>query len=300
MIAIQPSASIGPLPKSGPDFHCPDKILSSMEQINWRISPAATLARYLYTAEAGLSSLPPEWQTLVPRIVENATNLGIPKAAFNNHGQFIDALEPLLLSDRLPQLWAGIPEPVIEQITNEVSLRTSQLKHHWLVRGPRFLELLEECCPLFNLLVLDLWTTIPVKQSEVSTAPMLLGDAYPAALFSASLHDNNPFVPEVMRPAFVATYFAVKAQIPLASEDPRRTERLSLASCRLALTLGQEVELNSVDRPSFETAVGLWLGQPNVQQVDEIWESSAHLDQLTDLNDFCLNWITHTEPGGTP
>ncbi|MCH2183289.1 MAG: hypothetical protein MK108_14920 [Mariniblastus sp.] len=271
-----------------------------MEQINWRISPAATLARYLFTAETGMSSLPPEWQALVPRIADNAAKLGISPDDFSRCDRFVDALEPLLLSDRLPQLWDGIPEPVTEQITNEISLRTSQLKHHWLVRGPHFLELLEECCPLFNLLVLDLWTTIPIKQTEPSTAPMLLGDSYPAALFSASLHDNNPFIPEVMRPAYVATFFAVKAQLPSDEGGTQRMDRVSLASCRLALTLGSGVELNSVDRPSFETAVGLWLGQPNAQQVDEIWEASAGLHHVADLTDFCLNWIAQPSGGETP
>ena len=122
-----------------------------MEQINWRISPAATLAKYLFTTQTEPSVLPPEWQSVMPRISENASKLGISAAAFSSSSRFVDALEPLITSNRLPQLFAGIAEPITEQITNEVSLRTSQLKHHWLVRGPGFLELLEQILSAFQL-----------------------------------------------------------------------------------------------------------------------------------------------------
>lgn len=270
-----------------------------MEQINWRISPAATLAKYLFTTQTERSVLPPEWQSVMPRIAENASKLGISAAAFSSSSRFVDALEPLITSNRLPQLLAGIAEPITEQITNEVSLRTSQLKHHWLVRGPGFLELLEQYCPLFNFVVLDLWTTIPVKQGDRATAPMLLGENYHAALFTASLHDSNPYIPEVMRPAYVATYFAIKAQLPRDLDASNLQHHLSLASCRLTLSLGNEVELSSVDKASFETAVELWMGVPAPLLVEEVWEMSREIHQLSDLTDFCLSWIVQANPGET-
>ena len=270
-----------------------------MEQINWRISPAATLAKYLFTTQTEPSILPPEWQSVMPRIAENASKLGISAAAFSSSNRFVDALEPLITSNRLPQLFAGIAEPITEQITNEVSLRTSQLKHHWLVRGPGFLELLEQYCPLFNFVVLDLWTTIPVKQDDRATVPMLLGENYHAALFTASLHDSNPYIPEVMRPAYVATYFAIKAQLPRDLDASKLQHHLSLASCRLALSLGSEVELSLVDRASFETAVELWMGVPTPLLVEEVWEMSREIHQLSDLTDFCLSWIVQADPGET-
>ena len=122
-----------------------------MEQINWRISPAATLAKYLFTTQTESVVLPPEWQSVMPRIAENASKLGISAAAFSSSSRFVDALEPLITSKRLPQLFAGIAEPITEQITNEVSLRTSQLKHHWLVRGPSFIELSGTILSAFQL-----------------------------------------------------------------------------------------------------------------------------------------------------
>lgn len=270
-----------------------------MEQINWRISPAATLAKYLFTTQTESSILPPEWQSVLPRIAENASKLGISEAAFSSSSRFVDALEPLITSNRLPQLFDGIAEPVTEQITNEVSLRTSQLKHHWLVRGPRFLELLEECCPLFNFVILDLWTTIPVQSGEKANVPMLLGEQYPAALFAASLHENNPFIPEVMRPAYVATYFAMRAQLPRDLDIPGWQHRLSLASCRLALALGSGVELCSVDRASLETAIELWVGVPRPLLAEDIWQITGEIDQIAELTEFCLNWIVQTDPGET-
>ena len=271
-----------------------------MEQINWRISPAATLVKYLFVSHTEPEVLPPEWQPVLPQILQNAEKMEIAPTQLSNACQFIDALEPLVSSNRLPLIYEGIAKPVIEQITNEVSLRTSQLKHHWMVCGQKYLELLEDCCPLFNFVILDLWTTIPIKQGSVPTASVLLGNRYSAGLFAASLHDSNPFIPEVVRPAYVATYFAIKAQLPQDLNLSVFQQHLSLASCRLALSLGHETGLNLVDRDSFQTAVELWNGIPAIDLTNELWELSSGIDQRSELTQFCLNWILQAKSEELP
>ena len=268
-----------------------------MEQINWRISPAATFAKFLFNTEANSVVLPPEWQAVLPQVLSNANDLGITQEDLSSSHRFVDALEPLVSSNRLPELFAGVAQPVLEQINNEVSLRTSQLKHHWLIRGPGLLGLLEDYCPLFNLVLIDMWTTIPLQSTAGLPTHMLLGEKYSAAVFAASLHDTNPFIPEVMRPAYIATFFALQAQLSRNLNFETVHARLSLASCRLALSLGNAVELNAVDEPSFQTAVDLWAGLPGCSLTESLWAASGEMIQLEELTAFCLDWISQPDTG---
>lgn len=268
-----------------------------MEQINWRISPAATFAKFLFNTHANSVTLPPEWQAVLPQVLNNATDLGITQDDLFSSHQFVDALEPLVATNRLPELFTGVAQPVLEQINNEVSLRTSQLKHHWLIRGPGLLGLLEDYCPLFNLVLLDLWTTIPLQSTAGLPAHMLLGKKYSAAVFAASLHDTNPFIPEVMRPAYIATFFALQAELPRELNFDTIHKRLSLASCRLALSLGNAVELNAIDEPSFQTAVDLWAGLPGCSLTESLWVATDRMLELEELTAFCLDWISQPDAG---
>lgn len=263
-----------------------------METLRWNNSTACTLMYYAWRHQQGDPSAP-EWEPLIPRIAAalNTTPIG-PVTSLPTRWALVDALDRLGERASAEAVLGAIPEPVRMQVENELSLRTSQLKHHWLTRGPGIMAALNQALPLSELMAIDLWAVVPAAAPlEESPPATLFGQHHTAALLPVLVHDTDPQVPTPLRVAHVACFFALLNRVLPDDRTPKRLERVELAAVRLAIQLGAQVDWNRVDEYAFTTAARHWLADANVTRVAELWQRTGETEDLPQVVQNCLDWI---------
>ncbi len=262
-----------------------------MDSITWHISTAATLAYLQFAEPAGWVCPAAPWQDLgISGLPDRLLPTGFRSPQEMPPHGWVD----FLIDQGMEAVTAGpagrIAQPIQNQIQNELALRASSLKHHWLTRGPGIISLTESVFPLGELMLVDLYPVLPFAPGNRPFAPILVGHRSAAMLIPAGLYDTNPFAPELLKVVLAVAYAALKTQAEILAGSVA-AERIQYGAARLATAIGAQVELGCGDRRTFETLIDHLPGNARPDWTDSLWHVTEVGDDPAALAPACMDWL---------
>lgn len=262
-----------------------------MDSVSWHISTSATLAYLQFADPAGWVRPTPPWQDLgLSGLPERLLPTGVRAPHEMPPHDWVDFLVDHGMDTVTTSSAGRIPRPIHDQIQNELALRASSLKHHWLTRGPGIVALLESVLPLSELMLVDLYPVLPFAPGDRPFAPILVGRRSAATLIPAGLYDTNPFAPELLKVVCSVAYAALKTQSEILAGSVA-AERIQYAAARLAAAIGGQVDLGCGDRRTFETLVQHLPGNARPEWTDSLWQVTPTGNDLAALASTCMDWL---------
>ena len=262
-----------------------------MDSVTWHISTSATLAYLQFAEPAGWVRPAAPWQDLgLSGLPDRLLPTGVRTPRQMPPHDWVDFLIDGGLDAVTTGLAGRLARPIQDQIQNELALRASSLKHHWLTRGPGIVALLESVFPLSELMLVDLYPVLPFAPGNRPFAPILAGHRSAAILIPAGLYDTNPFAPELLKVVCSVAYAALKTQSEILAGSVA-AERIQYAAARLATAIGGQVDLGYGDRQTFETLLQHLPGTSRPEWTESLWRVTQTGNHPANLAGTCMDWL---------